>query len=196
MGDRVPRMLELLSDPATWDEGMELYWRLAPVRRAGLRGRVRCRRADPLVPRAVWKYQGWLMGFNGGPLRGPHQRITAAQMAKLRAGATAAGLPVTAMGTSSSGSAGTRPAMRLVDGSDVDALATSASSGSPRRAARRSSSATAAITTGRVQVGDDNAWMRVLAGLIPGLDLVGYKEFHRVGKIECRYHVCSFATRR
>ena len=34
-------------------------------------------------------------GFNGGPLRAPLPRIHAPQMAALRAGAVAAGLPVT-----------------------------------------------------------------------------------------------------
>jgi 4-hydroxy-tetrahydrodipicolinate synthase len=95
MGDSVPRMVALLSDSATWDEGMELYWRLAPVRRANSAIASATVALTQLVPRAVWKYQGWLLGFNGGPLRGPQQRITAAQMATLRAGAAAAGLPVT-----------------------------------------------------------------------------------------------------
>ena len=48
-----------------------------------------------LVPRFVWKYQGWLNGFNGGPLRQPQQRINDAQMKQLRAAAVKAGLPVT-----------------------------------------------------------------------------------------------------
>jgi ornithine cyclodeaminase/alanine dehydrogenase-like protein (mu-crystallin family) len=42
-----------------------------------------------------------------------------------------------------------------------------------------------------VQVGDEIAWLRVLAGLVPGLDLLGFKEFHRVGKI-VHYHVLLF----
>ena len=80
--------------------------------------------------------------------------------------------------------------MRLLDGDDVDALATGdmglvAASESARLAAK------ALVTTGRVQTGDDGAWMRVLVGLIPELDLVGYKEFHRVGK-RVRYHVSLF----
>ena len=37
MGPNVPRMLALLSDPATWDEGMKLYWQMAPARRRGRR---------------------------------------------------------------------------------------------------------------------------------------------------------------
>jgi dihydrodipicolinate synthase/N-acetylneuraminate lyase len=95
MGDGVPRMLTLLSDPATWDEGMELYWKLAPVRRANSAVASATVTQTQLVPRAVWKYQGWLVGFNGGPLRAPQQRITAAQMGVLRAAANAAGLQVT-----------------------------------------------------------------------------------------------------
>ncbi len=80
--------------------------------------------------------------------------------------------------------------MRLVDGDDVDGLATGELGlGAARESARLV--AEGAITTGRVQTGDDNAWMRVLVGLIPGLDLVGYKEFHRVGK-RVRYHVSLF----
>lgn len=80
--------------------------------------------------------------------------------------------------------------MRLVDGGDVDRLATGGLGlGAARESARLL--AEGSITTGRVQTGDDNAWMRVLVGLIPGLDLVGYKEFHRVGK-RVRYHVSLF----
>lgn len=95
MGDSVPRMLDLLSDPATWDEGMDLYWRMAPVRRANSAVVSATVGLTSLVPRIVWKYQGWLVGFNGGPLRSPQQRINQAQMNQLRAAATAAGLPVT-----------------------------------------------------------------------------------------------------
>jgi ornithine cyclodeaminase/alanine dehydrogenase-like protein (mu-crystallin family) len=80
--------------------------------------------------------------------------------------------------------------VRLLDGADVDALATPELA---LAAARRTASLVAAggVTTGRVQVGDEVAWLRVLAGLIPGLDLLGFKEFHRVGKI-VHYHVLLF----
>jgi 4-hydroxy-tetrahydrodipicolinate synthase len=40
----------------------------------------------------AWKYQAWLTGFNGGPLRMPTQRLVGAQMQAYRAGAEAAGL--------------------------------------------------------------------------------------------------------
>jgi alanine dehydrogenase len=80
--------------------------------------------------------------------------------------------------------------MRLLDGDDVDALA---SSGLGLAAARATAELVAqdSFTTGRVQIGDQGAWMRILAGLLPDLDLVGYKEFHRVGK-DVRYHVSLF----
>jgi 4-hydroxy-tetrahydrodipicolinate synthase len=94
-GDAVPRMLELLSSQETWDEGMDLYWRIAPVRRANSAIVSATVGLTSLVPRMVWKYQGWLNGFNGGPLRGPMQRINQAQMTQLRGAAAAAGLPIT-----------------------------------------------------------------------------------------------------
>lgn len=95
MGDAVPRMLDLLSDPATWDQGMDLYWRLMPVRRANSAINSPVVAATSLIPRGHWKYQGWLLGFNGGPIRQPQSRPNAGQMAQMRSAALAAGLPVT-----------------------------------------------------------------------------------------------------
>lgn len=95
MGDSVPRMLKLLGDESTWDKGMEIYWQVMPARRAGTAISSATVAITSLVPRVIWKYQGWLMGFNGGPLRGPLPRINAAQMAQLRGAARASGLPVT-----------------------------------------------------------------------------------------------------
>ncbi|QSE86083.1 dihydrodipicolinate synthase family protein [Rhodococcus koreensis] len=91
----VPRMLGLLSEPSTWDEGMDLYWKLAPVRQANAAVCSNLTMGSGLVPRMHAKYQGWLVGFNGGPIRQPHMRISAAQMGILRRGAEASGLPVT-----------------------------------------------------------------------------------------------------
>lgn len=80
--------------------------------------------------------------------------------------------------------------MRLVDGDTVDELATNELGlGAARETARLC--AGGQFTSGRVQTGDDAAWIRVLVGLIPELDLIGYKEFHRVGK-RVRYHVSLF----
>ena len=62
---------------------------------SGRRGYRRGIRGTSLVHRLVWKYQGWLLGFNGGPIRSPHHRINDRQMATLRAAAVASGLPMT-----------------------------------------------------------------------------------------------------
>ncbi len=93
-GPAVPRMLELLAEPSTWREGMDLYWKLMPVRRAGTAISSAAVALTSLVPRMVWKYQGWLTGCNGGPLRGPIARVNAAQMTQLRQAARAVGAAV------------------------------------------------------------------------------------------------------
>lgn len=95
MGPLVPKMLTLLSNPGTWDEGMELYWQVAPARRAHAAVCTPLVANSGLVPRMHWKYQGWLNGYNGGPIRQPHMRISAAQMATLRSAAVKSGLNVT-----------------------------------------------------------------------------------------------------
>ena len=38
-----------------------------------------------------WKFQGWLQGMNGGPLRQPTSRLNDGQMAALRKGLVYAG---------------------------------------------------------------------------------------------------------
>ena len=94
-GPRIPQMLKLLGNPDTWDEGMELYWRNTPIRKANSATVSPVVGATGMVPRSIWKYQGWLLGFNGGPLRAPLARINAAQMGMIRKAATDAGLDVT-----------------------------------------------------------------------------------------------------
>ena len=94
-GPRIPEMLKLLSNPATWDGGMDLYWRNTPIRKANSATVSPVVATTGMVPRSIWKYQGWLNGFNGGPLRAPLARINAAQMGMIRKAAVDAGLPVT-----------------------------------------------------------------------------------------------------
>lgn len=74
----------------------------------------------------------------------------------------------------------------LLDGDLVDALASVEVGMDAARV-----SVGAAAVTGRVQIADDRTWMRVLAGILPELGIVGYKEFHRVGK-RVRYHISVF----
>ena len=74
----------------------------------------------------------------------------------------------------------------FLDGDLVDELATV----EVGLEAARVSSSTQAVT-GRVQIADGHTWMRVLAGIVEELGIVGYKEFHRVGQ-RVRYHISVF----
>jgi len=86
--------------------------------------------------------------------------------------------------------AGEAAPIRLLDGDDVDALATVAIGLAAAEEAARMVTG-GRLTTGRVQVNGPVAWMRLLAGMVSDLDLLGYKEFHRVGR-RVRYHVHLF----
>jgi 4-hydroxy-tetrahydrodipicolinate synthase len=88
LGGAVPRMLSLCRD-GQHEEAMEIYWRVDPARRANERMGVA---GVNSVHRMAWKYQAWLTGFNGGPLRMPTQRLVGSQMQAYRAGADAAGV--------------------------------------------------------------------------------------------------------
>jgi 4-hydroxy-tetrahydrodipicolinate synthase len=88
LGGAVPRMLSLCHE-GRYADAMELYWKVDPARRANERIGVAGANS---VHRMAWKYQAWLTGFNGGPLRMPTQRLVAPQMNAYRAGAAAAGI--------------------------------------------------------------------------------------------------------
>jgi 4-hydroxy-tetrahydrodipicolinate synthase len=95
MADQVPKYFALLQDPSSYDEAMEIYWRLHPMRQASTKVLFEASAGTGMVHRLVWKYQGWLFGMNGGPIRQPHLRINDQQMQTLRAAAERSGLPVT-----------------------------------------------------------------------------------------------------
>jgi 4-hydroxy-tetrahydrodipicolinate synthase len=88
LGGSVPAMLALCQQ-GRYEEAMKIYWDVDPARRANERIGVA---GTNSVHRLAWKYQAWLTGFNGGPLRMPTQRLVAPQMQGLRAGAVAAGI--------------------------------------------------------------------------------------------------------
>lgn len=88
LGGAVPRMLSLCQQ-GRHAEAMELYWKVDPARRANERIGVA---GTNSVHRMAWKYQAWLTGFNGGPIRMPTQRLVWHQMNGYRAGAAAAGI--------------------------------------------------------------------------------------------------------
>jgi 4-hydroxy-tetrahydrodipicolinate synthase len=83
-GNSVPRMFNFARD-GKMDEAMEIYWRIHPARQANQQVNA----GTPFthfLNRMVWNFQGWLQGMNGGPLRGPTNKIGDRQMAMLRRG--------------------------------------------------------------------------------------------------------------
>ncbi len=91
-GDTAPRMLEL-SRAGKSDEALDLLWQIAPAWRANTN-------VAPVphahsVNRAAWKYQAWLAGFNGGPMRTPATRLHAGEMNAFRNALKASNLWVT-----------------------------------------------------------------------------------------------------
>ena len=83
-GPVIPQVMQLLRD-GKHDEATEIFWRLHPARKvkAGLFGGLH---GGSVLNRQAWKFQGWLQGYNGGPLRMPTMRLQDGQMAALRKG--------------------------------------------------------------------------------------------------------------
>lgn len=90
-GGAIPRMLELARAGKN-EDAMELFWKVDPARQAN--SRIGAIGGANTVHRMAWKYQAWLSGFNGGPLRQPTARIVSSQMLMLRQGLVASGLDV------------------------------------------------------------------------------------------------------
>lgn len=90
LGDVVPRMLTHVAAGERL-AAVELYWQAQPAREMRERLRREALGAN-YNHRYVWKYQSWLMGYNGGPLRSPVMKLTDAQMTSAAAGLIASGL--------------------------------------------------------------------------------------------------------
>jgi 4-hydroxy-tetrahydrodipicolinate synthase len=88
LGGAVPEMLSLCQ-AGRYADAMEIFWRVDPARQANARIGVA---GTNSVHRMAWKYQAWLTGFNGGPLRMPTQRLVGPQMTGYRAAAAASGI--------------------------------------------------------------------------------------------------------
>jgi 4-hydroxy-tetrahydrodipicolinate synthase len=89
-GPIIPKVFNLLWN-GEYDAATQIYWQLHPARK------VKSALAQVLyggafINRQAWKFQGWLQGYNGGPLRQPTQRIHDPQMFALRKGLIDAGL--------------------------------------------------------------------------------------------------------
>ncbi|MDH4377706.1 MAG: dihydrodipicolinate synthase family protein [Ramlibacter sp.] len=94
MGDYYPRAFDMARS-GQWEVAMEMYWRVNPARQAGGAAAQASVPGTNVLNRTVWKYQDWLAGFNGGPLRSPSPRAPDRFMKGMRQGLVASGLPVT-----------------------------------------------------------------------------------------------------
>jgi len=89
-GPMIPRVMDLLRN-GKYAEATEIYWQLHPARK--IKGALAAQlHGGAFINRQAWKFQGWLQGYNGGPLRQPTQRIHDPQMTALRKGLIDAGL--------------------------------------------------------------------------------------------------------
>jgi len=94
MSDYYPRAFELARQ-GEWEAAMALYWKVNPARNANGAAAQSYAGGTGVLNRTMWKYQDWLAGFNGGPLRAPAMRVPDRFMKPLRQGLVASGLPVT-----------------------------------------------------------------------------------------------------
>jgi 4-hydroxy-tetrahydrodipicolinate synthase len=92
-GNMIPKIFRLLQQKE-YDHATRLYWQLHPARKANAAAGTYI--AQTLfLHRMQWKFQGWLNGFNGGPMRRPTMRLNDAQMNLLRQGLVRSGLQPT-----------------------------------------------------------------------------------------------------
>jgi 4-hydroxy-tetrahydrodipicolinate synthase len=91
-GAYAPRLLELLHAGDT-ERAMEEYWRIQPARNA--RSATMSSGGANLVHRYLWKFQAWLNGYNGGPIRQPAMKLSDGQMRTSAEGARKAGITST-----------------------------------------------------------------------------------------------------
>src|SRR5579872_121268 len=94
LGDGPVRIFDMLQ-AGKLDEAMDLYWSLHPARQDNSQLAGSYMPGAGLIHRMLWKYQYWLNGFNGGPIRQPHLRLTEGQRSLARAGLVRSGAPCT-----------------------------------------------------------------------------------------------------
>lgn len=89
-GNSVPLMFELLKK-GDREAALELYWRIQPARvmRANIQAEFG---GANFIHRYLWKYQGWLNGYNGGPLRQPAMKLADGQMRRAAEGLIKSGI--------------------------------------------------------------------------------------------------------
>jgi 4-hydroxy-tetrahydrodipicolinate synthase len=89
-GNMIPKIFKLLQ-AGEYDHATKLYWQLHPARKANAAAGTYISQTL-FLHRMLWKFQGWLNGFNGGPMRRPTMRLNDAQMNALRQGLVRSGL--------------------------------------------------------------------------------------------------------
>jgi 4-hydroxy-tetrahydrodipicolinate synthase len=94
MSDWYPKTFEL-ARTGRWEEAMGRFWQVNPARQANSVATQSYIAGAGVLNRTMWKYQDWLAGYNGGPLRAPAMRVPDRFMKSLRAGLEASSLPVT-----------------------------------------------------------------------------------------------------
>ena len=94
MSDYYPRAFDF-ARKGEWAAAMELYWKVNPARSANSNAAMVSIPGNGVINRTMWKYQDWLAGFNGGPLRAPAMRVPDRFMNMFRQGLKASGLPAT-----------------------------------------------------------------------------------------------------
>lgn len=93
-GPMIPRIHKLLQQ-GQFDEATKLYWQIQPARKANQAANSYTLQTL-FLHRMLWKFQGWLNGFNGGPLRQPTMRLNEGHMSALRQGLVKSGIEPTA----------------------------------------------------------------------------------------------------
>ena len=94
-GDAVPRMFNLARD-GKFADAMKIYWQIHPARMAQKAAGNSYMPGTSVINRMDWKYQAWLSGYNGGPLRQPTMKVVDRNMRILREGLKKSGLTPTA----------------------------------------------------------------------------------------------------
>jgi 4-hydroxy-tetrahydrodipicolinate synthase len=94
-GNMIPRMFRMVQE-GRFDDMMKLYWQIHPARMAAQAVANSYRGGAGIIHRMQWKYQAWLSGFNGGPLRQPTMKIRDVHMKQLREALKKSGLDPTA----------------------------------------------------------------------------------------------------
>jgi len=92
-GPMIPRIFGLLQK-GDFDEATRLYWQINPARRANAATSAYMAQTN-FLHRMMWKYEGWLNGYNGGPMRRPTMRLNDATMKTLRNALIQSGIKAT-----------------------------------------------------------------------------------------------------